>query len=468
MFSAIVAIILVMTGTVLTNTLISTEEKTSRQVYSMLNNYALSDEANLARSDALQSFNYNFREKLENYLTFNDSKKNEPGFELFRIDSPGKQFDFASMKKNFEAVILLTDTNAGEKFDAAISYVADRTVDQFLGGTYGRFSVSLSDVSQDAKNAIKNATKSAIEAQRDNFLEVVDCGEVECKNGSFYFNIPLNKISNEAYESLPRIVVKDLVSQEEIKMAILPRTNIKVYIPLRFFKALNEARKTANAISASHAELAEYKLGFCESASCAPRTNQITPMSASSWNKACPISGFDPPIDFTGISAAEMQLLGVTSYLAGGAIPGWGELKAMGASVICKKAISGNAFITDDANFTVNDDLLYPGDQRNTPISNCGLNNLVVVVNPEGTHILSSGERLRCSRITGVIADIVYAETNPLFIVKGTAEAGKKDLYKIRITESTFAQQNQSTFTSTALPNCVSTGSSTLGSCDPI
>lgn len=476
MFSSIVAIILIMTGAVLTNTLISTEEKTSLQIASMLNNYQLSDAASLARADALQSFNYNFREKLENYLTFDDYKiANEPGFELFRIDSPQKTFTFDSMKNNFEHVILLTgpDDKAGEQFDAAISYVAERTVDQFMGGTYGRFNVYLSDKSQDAKTAIYNATKGAIAAQGQDFLEVVNCSDTGCKDGSFYFNIPLNKITDAQYEALPRIVVKDLVSQEEIKLAILPRTNIKVYIPLRFFKALYEARKTAYAIENSHNTLAQYNLGFCDGANiCSPRTNPLVASTSSSWDKQCPVTGMDPPIGLAGQNGGPLTIAGVSSYLAGDRTGAGRALKAFGAQEICKQAVqladpSGlNAFETDDENFTVKDTVLAPGEERVEAIGGCGLNNLNVVANPEATHLtnLGTSERLTCSRVTAVYSDIVYAETNPSYIVRGTAEAGAKDYYKIRISDVTYRQADAQSFYNTNLPMCTSSPS---GSCSP-
>ena len=84
MFSAIVAVVLIMVVSVLVGMLVMSEEKTSTQIYGMLNNYQLADAANIARADALQSFNYSFREKIEDYLTFNSTElEGENGIELF-------------------------------------------------------------------------------------------------------------------------------------------------------------------------------------------------------------------------------------------------------------------------------------------------------------------------------------------------------------------------------------------------
>ncbi len=83
LFSIIVAAVLLMIGTVLISTLVSTEEKISSEIYVMTNNFQLSDAASLARADAIQSFNYNFRKQLQDYLSYNPTQIiNEQGFSI--------------------------------------------------------------------------------------------------------------------------------------------------------------------------------------------------------------------------------------------------------------------------------------------------------------------------------------------------------------------------------------------------
>ncbi|MCX6803143.1 MAG: hypothetical protein NTY48_01080 [Candidatus Diapherotrites archaeon] len=423
MFSALVAIILVMVGVVMTNTLISSEEKTNGQIYSMLTNYQLSDAANLARADALQNFNYNFREKFEDYLTFSGNKlENENGLGLFTIMKPADladdKFTFDKMKSAFEINLLNTNVNDGNKFDAVVRFVSERTIDQFDPTTYGRFNVYLNDTSIKAKDAITNAVRKSV--QKD-FLQVLDCGDSECKNGSFYFNIPLNNLSDEDYEALPRIVVKDNVTLEEIKMPILPRTNLKVYIPLRFFKALFEARKTAKVIQAAHQELAKLKLGFCDDLKCSPRTDPKNSVLDDKMPTACPKVDEGSITNLVDNTGTEINVLGIKSYLSGGSSPGVTAIRAFGAREICALAVPpiSNTFISDDASFVVRDSFLNPRDYGGEAIDDCGFSQLFVATASYETKLITgegAGARLVCSRIRSVLVDVVFKETNPLYI----------------------------------------------------
>jgi len=457
MFSAIVAVILIMVGVVMTSTLITTEEKTNRQIYSMLNNYQLADAANIARADALQTFNYAFREKLEDYLTHDSAqmRDNESGLALFSMRGGGGPISFDDLKKTFETAILLKDESSGDSgFGSATTFVADRTIDQFNEGTYGRFSVYLSDKTYTAKEVLRKVITDSVNTMPDNFLEVVGCDNTSCPVGTFYFNIPLNKLNDEEYESLPRIIVKDLVTQEEIKMAILPRTNLKVYIPLRFFKVLYEAKKSARAISIAHSDLEGYKLGFCDA--CWPNNDPSNPgQLVDSWNKECFASSLGSDVQLASAKA------GVTSYLSGGNSAGEKGLKAYGAVNICERAGEQEAFSVDseDGKFKLfSDGSLEAGDQREDPIQPCGFNKLVISTGTEPTREITgtnAGARLYCGRIAAVYVDIVYQETNPLYIVKGTYSDGS-DLYKIRIEDSSFVRiMNQSEYPN-PMPKCKS------------
>jgi len=431
MFSIIVATILIMTGVVLTSTLITTEEKTSRQIYNMLNNYQLSDAANIARADALQTFNYQFREKLEDYLTFTQKELNdEPGFTLFVIKQPNQKFTFNDMKTTFEDVILLTGNNKTKKFTAAINFVAENTIDQFHEGTYGRFTVSLSDSTVEAKRALGDAALAAVINNQKDFLEVVGCDDSECPVGSFYFNIPLNTLTDQQYESLPRIIVKDVITKEEIKMAILPRTNLKVYIPLRFFKALTQAGKAAEAMARAHNELSQYRLGFC--GACQPNSTPFGKLNT--WELPC---------DGSLKADLESEVLGITQYTSGNQSAGSEGLWAYGAVKTCEELLNADAFTTDDLKFVVNNAGLAPDNvQRRKAIANCGLNKLVIGVGQVPTYTVDGtgvvGSKLRCGQITSTNADLVMKETNLTYIVRGTYEDKKSNIFVIRIEDTGF------------------------------
>lgn len=465
MFSAIVATILIMTGVVLTSTLITTEEKTSRQIYSMLNNYQLADAANIARADALQTFNYNFREQLEGFLSYSDSKlKEEQGFNLFVLRQPGREFKFSDVRKTFEESILYMDSNTGQGFDKAIRFVADNTISQFNEDTYGRFSIYLSGYKNrvDAQNALYKVVKGAVDGAVDEgFLDVVGCTELDCPLGTFYFNIPLNQLSDEAYESLPRIVVKDLVTNEEIKMAILPRTNLKIYIPLRFFKALNEARKAANGLVEVHDELDTYRLGFCNS--CQPNADFFGALS--SWAKPC---------DGTLKATLASEILGVTEYTSGDSRAGDEGLFAKGSVTVCQGLLDKGAFNLTTGDFKILNTTLPPEDpQRKRAISNCGIYRLRISTGQQSKFIVNTssgtvtaGTPLKCGKITGVSADLAYKEDNPAYIVKGTYDGKKSNVYQIRVSDE--AMERTVAITGSALlslPQCNSTGVGANGSC---
>jgi len=450
MFSAIVAVILIMTGVVLTSTLISTEEKTNRQVYSMLNNYQLTDAAAIARADALQNFNYAFRVQMENYLTYDKYEMGEyssdmaNGLGLFTIKTGNEDFTFSEMKAAFEQSVL-QKTGPGD-FNSVLEYVAGNTINQFQERTYGRFSVYLSERAEDrsgAQSKVKDVLYAATAPRMNNLFEVVDCeGENSCNNGSFYFNIPLNEITDAEYESLPRIVVKDLVTHEEIKMPILPRTNIRIYMPLRFFKAIYEARKFAIIMRDHHNELEDYKLGFCDSG-CAPRTHPRNPVTGP-YNQDCPQSA-SGTASTVSLSAAP---LGITQYLAGGTNAGSLGLKAHATELLC--SYTEDLFDRSDTTFGPFSEKLITRDPQMVDVTNCPINQITVglpsakpMFKLTGANVTYSGgvDELRCGWIDGITAQVVFKETNPLYIVKGTYDQGKVDLYKIQITDDSFTMQ---------------------------
>lgn len=449
MFSAIVAVVLIMTVSVLVGTLVMSEERTSTQIYGMLNNYKLADAANIARADALQSFNYAFREKMEDYLTYNESElKNEIGMGLFEIRSDSEEISFDQIQKKFEENILLnsntTDYNGNQQqFSSVLDYVAENTVENFSPWTYGKYAVELNDSSVNARKTLYNALTIALNKSHSdgkNFLEIVDCSESSCPKGSFYFNVPLSKLTDEEYELIPRIVVKDTFTQEQIKMAILPKTDIKVYIPIRFFKVLYEAMDVAKGLKAAHARNSELMLGFCDQGFCKPRNNPLSPPDSTSWdNRNCPTSQ-----EAQWVIKLEPSAAGITEYFSGGREVGNTGLWGYGAEEVCAKSITSNAFSieSDVENFFVYNKDLALGDQRKEVIENCGYYHLAIGATPEVTGTINDGSRqkLYCGRILSVTVDIVFVDINPNFLVKGTSITNgiNSNKYKIRVSDISF------------------------------
>ncbi len=467
MFTALVAAALLAAGIVLVNTLITTEDRMSAQLYSMFSNYQLSDAANLARADALQTFNYTFRQELETWLTYDSDELDEEGG--ISVITTKNYDDWESIKNNFECVILLTcntstDAAAGGKFKSAIKYISDKTIDNFKSRSYGRYNIDLSGRSSKEKEAMRMALSQALEKEDEKFLEVVGCeGRENCDVGTFYFNIPLDKISDEYYEALPRIIVKDLISGEELKIAILPKTKLKVYIPLRFFRALSEATYQAEAMDNAHNDVEELRLGFCDS--CGPRTSPTRGDRAGSWDHQCPSNDTGN----TGVTLdPKPDALGISTYNPGGSLAGKTALNAYLRDTICEEASriesSSDTFQIRSRSNTDGLIALERGTYDDiVTLNGCPFFDMsapTVGVRNRLIHggVTSGAAYLYCQQITGVDADVVYKDTDPLYLVNTKESTG--NYYKIRITDSDFTKDADGS------GECSSSASGT-GSCSP-
>jgi hypothetical protein len=456
MFTALVAAILLMTSIVLTNMLISTEENLGTQVYLMSNNFNLSDASAMARSDALQSFNYNFRETLEDYLTINDVELREGvTFDIIKSEDVLSQNSWNKIKQTFEESILKKGTKiidaegnsiTRETFDAVIELVASKTIDQFHDGRYGRYHVSLSDRSRETKIIMRDTMSKTISDSVGNvdFLKIIGCNEGDflgsCPIGTFYFNIPLERMTDEQYEALPKIVVKDLVSGEEIKTPLLPKTRLSIYIPIRFFKAVFETQKNAAAVYAFEQEIEDNgnrkvaALGFCDNG-CEPRTNPLSKSTNFSWTKPCG-SSINNPVkqDLTS------GYLTVNNYSIDTGI-GSTALRAFAKQKICEQglAIYQADTITDPNFFNFNYTSPTGLEADNTAgiggFKNCPFNKIYGRIDPKPTKNIQdlADNYLYCSTLTQISASALFIDTDPQYIVSGT-----QNRYRIGISGQVF------------------------------
>ena len=217
-------------------------------------------------------------------------------------------------------------------------------------------------------------------------MEVVECSENSCPKGSFYFNVPLSKLTDEEYELIPRIIVKDRFTQEQIKMAILPKTDIKIYVPLRFFKVLYESMDVVKGIKLAHARNSQFRLGFCDG-HCHPRDDPLRPQQKMEWDRDCPTSSEGSLVNL------QQKVAGIDSYFAGGSSAGSSGLWGYGAEEVCEKSITSNAFRidSDPSDFFVYNKYLDLGDQRKETISGCGYNKLIIATVSEVSGLISGG-----------------------------------------------------------------------------
>lgn len=472
MFSAIVAAVLFLAGVMLVQTMVSTEERVSGQIFSMEENFALSDAANLARSDSIQTFNYHFRERLEFYLTNPDNEfailyRNVNGESNY--DNPENDWD--NVVKEFEKQILLIreDAGGGENFDSVLRFVSKKMIDEFRPGAYGRYDVSLDVVnSNEAITILSETLKKSITTARDNgesFLEVVDCdmgAKKDCPLGTFYFNIPLNNITAEDYEQLPRIIVKDLITGEEIKISILPRSNLRLYIPLRFFKAVhNSSLQYSPSVKQSHSTFEDYRLGYCDSG-CNTRTSPTSSSTGNRTRNCSPSSSSSDAIETLSGSPA-----GVTQYNAGGlGSTGSIGLRASAIQSLCNSGASA-APSSDSRFFNVDlEDPDFSGMEPNNSdvvvkIENCPFEKIVIGTATYASKALkisegsTTTEKLYCGYINSVSATLVFRETNTQYTVKG-----EQNEYRIKIVDEDFPRQPD-----VASPEMCCSGEGTCRSC---
>jgi len=443
MFSALVAAVLLMTGMVLINILVNTEDKLGGEVYIMLNSYQLSDAAALARSDALQGFNYSFREELETHLTVRenelDTKDGFPLIKTYMVDSSGN-FDWEDFKREFENVLLLKDTGSGNnEFKSVIDFVSGRTISQFHDGRYGRYYVSLSERGDTAKQKMNTAIGRAMDnyqAEGKPFLEVIDCDEFSCPTGTFYFNIPLDEMEEADYEALPRIIVKDLITGEEIKISVLPRSRLKIYIPLRFFRAIHEAIDNAKIMKQYEEQYLETgaMLGFCDHGSCVPRENPKNGTSGAWTDNCIGLTSSDVTQLLDTSECVANSCAGITNYPTKGDTVGRTALNGFARDIICDKAITqniGDPFIGDFVNYNNIPGLSGSGISGIVTIVNCPFNRINVTSPSTPTKTIEGGGsgQLYCSKTKQVDSQVLFEETNPLYIV-----SGEKNYYKIGIT----------------------------------
>jgi len=451
MFSALVAAVLIMTSVVLVTTMTTTEDTMGNQLYYMLNTFQLNDAAALARSDALQSFNYNFRSEMEDYLTVDSAEMaNDPGQAILTTSNWD---DWDSIVTKFEKVILLTDASGTRSLDAVLSFVANKTVTQFYEGSYGRYNVSLSDKSPAAQAStlrVLQESMNCLSASGEDFLEIIDCDASECNIGTFYFNIPLDCVDDSTFEALPKIVVKDLITGGETKLPLLPKTRLKIYIPLRYFKAIFVARQNAKAIADVESDLRDAQLGFCDTGSCVPREEPNSSTSGPWSGHTCPGSA-----TVNEIQTLSDTYAGISTYNAGSAAVANRGLNAFTKQMICDEAISVGAGDTSDGEFfNINDpayEAAYPGygiiglESKDTGISfidDCPFKQILAGIESAPKKIIdgTTSGKLYCGKIRFVESDVGFEERNPLYIVKGESIR-----YKIRILTDFFSVPTSST-----------------------
>ncbi len=295
LFTALVSFLLIALSVLLINGMIQSERSASTRISQEQRMAELQAVADISRSDAIQVFNYSLRKTIEDWMT----DKNTGGITLDFMQD--REWD--DIKRKF-AEAKFGGTEGGRQFAEFTS--ASLQAIFFGEGSFGSYSISI-EGEETFEEMLYELTKKSVED--DDFFEVIDCptgNPKNCDKGTFYVNLKVAKLSQEEYEKLPRIRVINKSTGDEIKEIILPRANFRIYVPLRVFKAIAEARAIAHfplnggviPPGASdiglfspniHNQIEEMAIGMCDEGYCNPRGNPFTkPGSVSFAGANCP------------------------------------------------------------------------------------------------------------------------------------------------------------------------------------
>lgn len=305
LFTALVAFVLIMLTILLVQSMLGSEDTVISTIARLESQSKLYAVAHVARADALQIFNYFVRFYIEEHITGDGGK--------YLMDDPKVLRDWEYLKTSY-ATTYFGGGGRGTQFARQLalnlrSYFRATT-------SFGNYTMKLEDRDVDMsyfentnnvdplKEVIGKTISDSVVAGE--FFEVIGCenGDPDnCNPGTFYITFAGSKISDEAYENVPVLKIVDNSTNEFVKIGIIPRHDLRIYVPLRLFKALAIARDFAlnydnlqngqlkdnyGLLSPRvHNEIEEMKLGFCDKGYCVPRTNPYMPPISKTWGNKC-------------------------------------------------------------------------------------------------------------------------------------------------------------------------------------
>jgi len=285
LFTALISFLLIMLAVLLIQSMIQTERNAIDTISRIESRSKLEATAEMARADAMQVFNYALRKRIEDWLT--DPERGGITLQLENRTWKQIQDEFAASKFG------------GDQGSQFAKFTASSLEGIFYSPDHlGKYRISL-EGSETLEDGITSTILKSID---EDFFTVIGCdGDPRgdhCPLGTFYVNLHIEKLTQEEYENLPKLHVVDMTTGEELKEIILPRTTFRIYVPLRFFKAIAETRalthyprgggdfsntdpwiNTPNDYGIFsprvHNEMEAMGLGMCDFGYCAPRTDPL-------------------------------------------------------------------------------------------------------------------------------------------------------------------------------------------------
>jgi hypothetical protein len=259
--------------------MVQSESNTKTIIANILSQSRLESMSRLIRADAFQSFNYATREQMEGWLSEPDN--------VFEMDY--------NKWTNWQSVV---DQFASDKFRNAsvfAGFLANNLPSMIAQSEPEGYAGYEIDVEFDKETFTKILTTVLEQSAQDrDFFQIIGCdGTPEnCPNGSFYLNLKFSKLDQSVYEQMPLVTVKDTRGNTTSSDPIIPKNDLKVYIPTRIFKALAIARgfmhsKLDSGMNTAddfgyyspriQNEIDSMALGYCDYGYCSPRQSPYFP-----------------------------------------------------------------------------------------------------------------------------------------------------------------------------------------------
>ncbi len=329
LFTALVSFVLIMLAVLMVNMMTRTEERAIATISDLQQQSEMQTIADLARGDAFQSVVFNIRRYMELYFV-NDATDYANGNENYIPLRKGDAWE--DIIRNFTCARLgVNCTTAEDDGKVQLAQFVSTQIQGILyeGPQYGRYGVALRGLdAAGGADDFKNAVVDALDAGGEEVFELVDCSyddtahSADCDGGTFYINLRFDLISNERYEALPRIEVTDFnVTGAVLKTGIIPRSRLRVFVPLRVFQALARAKEIADRsifVSEVENKLNSMKIGLCDAGACSRLSaNLLAGATVDVQEFAC--AGTDmrtPGVDGNPVSAGFLprpQSMGVGS-----------------------------------------------------------------------------------------------------------------------------------------------------------
>lgn len=286
LFTALISFILIALTMLLISSMTATSTNTENIIASIEEQTKMQALADLARADAVQTFNYGVRRRFEEYFL------GESRVTITR----GQTWE--DIKKEFARTFFASEPSTENPYgvrafaDNATAYIEDILSNS---PAIPGFTVTLTKgATKELNDVLQKSVLKSLSDPSKKFFEVVECEGIisNCVIGTFFVNLDLSEVTDKEYEKLPQIRVENDSTGRVIKEPILPRTNYRIYFPIRIFKAIAIGRTisdpgTGLLSSGLKTQIESYGIGFCDPNQCSPR-NEILPGKLSTKVGLCP------------------------------------------------------------------------------------------------------------------------------------------------------------------------------------